>query len=103
LAEAKDQVKRLRQELEVDPAASKTRQQAARKRAAEERAERIRAALGQLPQIAEGKKPKVRPKARASTTDADTRVMKMADGGFRPALNVQSPQPDSQSSLRRRD
>jgi transposase len=27
--------------------------------------------------------------ARGSTTDADARVMKMADGGFRPALNVQ--------------
>jgi transposase len=27
--------------------------------------------------------------ARASTTDADARVMKMGDGGFRPAYNVQ--------------
>lgn len=27
--------------------------------------------------------------ARGSTTDADARVMKMADGGFRPAYNVQ--------------
>jgi hypothetical protein len=27
--------------------------------------------------------------ARASTTDADARVMKMGDGGFRPAFNVQ--------------
>lgn len=27
--------------------------------------------------------------ARASTTDADARVMKMADGGFRPGLNLQ--------------
>src|SRR3546814_13139646 len=26
---------------------------------------------------------------RASTTDPDARVMKMADGGFRPAYNVQ--------------
>lgn len=30
-----------------------------------------------------------RPQARASTTDAEARVMKMADGGFRPGLNVQ--------------
>ena len=29
------------------------------------------------------------PSARASTTDADARVMKMGDGGFRPGLNVQ--------------
>lgn len=89
LAQAEEQVARLRQELEADPAASKTRQQAARKRAAEERARRIREALEQLPKIAEGKKAKDREKARASTTDADARVMKMGDGGFRPAFNVQ--------------
>ena len=28
-------------------------------------------------------------KPRASTTDADARVMKMGDGGYRPAYNVQ--------------
>ena len=89
LAEAEEQVARLREEVEADPAANKTRQQAARKRAAEERAERIRAALGQLPKIAESKKAKDREKARASTTDADARVMKMGDGGYRPAFNVQ--------------
>jgi transposase len=89
LAEAEEQVARLREELETDPAANKTRQQAAQKRAAEERAERIRAALGQLPKIAASKKAKDRDKARASTTDADARVMKTADGGFRPAFNVQ--------------
>ena len=89
LAQAEEQVAQLKQELEADPAASKTRQQAARQRAAEERAARIRAALEQLPKIAEGKKAKDRDKARASTTDADARVMKMSDGGFRPAFNVQ--------------
>jgi hypothetical protein len=89
LAEAEEQVTRLRKEVEADPAANKSRQQAARKRAAQERAERIRAALGQLPKIAESKKAKDREKARASTTDADARVMKMADGGYRPAFNVQ--------------
>jgi transposase len=89
MAEAEEQLAALRKELEADPAAAKTRQQAARKRAAEERAERIRAAIEQLPKIAESKKAKDRDKARASTTDADARVMKMADGGFRPAFNVQ--------------
>jgi transposase len=89
LDQAQEQIAQLKQELEDDPAASKTRQQAARQRAAQERAARIRAALEQLPKIAEGKKPKDRDKARASTTDADTRVMKMGDGGFRPAYNVQ--------------
>jgi transposase len=89
LAEAEEQVTRLRQELEANPAAPASRQQAARQRAAAERAERIRAALEQLPKIAESKKAKDREKARASTTDADARVMKMGDGGFRPAFNVQ--------------
>jgi transposase len=89
LAAAEEQLAQLKKELEADPAASKLRQQAARQRAAEERAARIRAALEQLPKIAESKKPKDREKARASTTDADARVMKMGDGGFRPAFNVQ--------------
>jgi len=89
LAEAEEQVRQLKAELEANPAAHKTRHEAARRRAAEERTQRIRAALEQLPKIAESKKAKDRPKARASTTDADTRVMKMGDGGFRPAFNVQ--------------
>jgi len=89
LAEAEEQVARLRKELEADPAATKNRQQAARKRTAEERVQRIQAALEQLPKIAEGKKAKDREKARASTTDADARVMKMGDGGYRPAFNVE--------------
>ncbi len=89
LAEAERQLQELKQELDTDPAASKSRQQAARERAAEERAARIRAAVAQLPEIAEAKKAKDRDKARASTTDADARVMKMSDGGFRPAFNVQ--------------
>jgi hypothetical protein len=89
LAEAERQLQQLKQELDADPAASKTRQQAARQRAAEERAARIRAAQAQLPKIAEAKKAKDRDQARASTTDPDARVMKMGDGGFRPAFNVQ--------------
>jgi transposase len=89
LLEAEEQLRQLKRDLDADPAASKTRSQAARQRAAEERAARIRAALEQLPKIAEGKKAKDRDKARASTTDADSRVMKMGDGGFRPAFNVQ--------------
>jgi len=89
LAQAEEQLRQLKQELDADPAASKNRSQAARQRAAEERAGRIRAALEQLPQIAQAKQPKDRDKARASTTDAESRVMKMADGGFRPAYNVQ--------------
>ena len=89
LAEAEEQLAQLKYELEADPGASKSRQQAARQRAAVERAARIRAAMEQLPDIAQSKKAKDRDQARASTTDADARVMKTADGGFRPAFNVQ--------------
>jgi transposase len=89
LAAVEAQLQQLKQELHADPGASKTRQEAARLRAAEERAARLRAAHAQLPKIAEAKKAKDRDKARASTTDPDARVMKMGDGGFRPAFNVQ--------------
>jgi len=44
-----------------------------------------------LPEINERKKSnngKKKTEARSSTTDPSVRVMKMADGGFRPALNV---------------
>jgi transposase len=89
LAEAQQQVRTLRQELEDDPAASGKRQQAARQRATRERKERVQKALDQLDEVRAKKKPKDRDKARVSTTDPDARVMKMADGGYRPAYNVQ--------------
>jgi transposase len=89
LAEAEAQVESLRAELESDAAAGTRRQQAARRRAAEERATRIRRALEQVPLIEAAKKKEDKAKARASTTDPESRVMKMGDGGFRPAYNVQ--------------
>jgi transposase len=89
LAQAEAQVQALRAELEQDPAASNRRQQKARERAACERAQRIRDALDRLPELEAKKKPEDRQKARCSTTDAEATVMKMADGGFRPAYNVQ--------------
>ena len=67
-----------------------TRQQAARERAARERVERIEAALAGLPAARAAKAVKrEEDEARVSTTDAEARVMKMGDGGFRPAYNVQ--------------
>jgi transposase len=65
------------------------RQRAARERAARERAERVRAALAALPAAQAAKDPAKRGEARVSATDPEARVMKMADGGFRPAYNVQ--------------
>lgn len=89
LGEAEAQLTALQSELEVDPAAGKRRERAARERAARSRAERLQAALDQLPAIEALKKPAERDKARVSTTDPEARVMKMADGGYRPAFNVQ--------------
>jgi hypothetical protein len=47
--------------------------------------------LARLPELAQIKQRqgKVGAQARASMTDADASVMKMGDGGFRPAFNVQ--------------
>jgi transposase len=97
LATAEAVVEELKREVEERPDASNQRIKAARERAARERSERVAAAKAALDEIKQqrqereekrgnGKKPK---EPRASTTDADARVMKMADGGFRPGYNVQ--------------
>ena len=99
LVQAKAQVQRLLKEREhPDPGVSKG-QRAARERAARERAERVERALEVLPKVAAAKerqqenlsterRQKVT-EPRASTTDPEARVMKMPDGGFRPAYNVE--------------
>lgn len=89
LAQAEAQVEALRAEVEEDPAAVDRRERGARQRAARERAERVRAALGRLPELEARKKAGEEAKARCSTTDPEATVMKMADGGSRPAYNVQ--------------
>jgi transposase len=89
LQAAQEQVERLRGELEKDPEATNRRQVAARQRAAEDRQRRVKAALEQMSDVAAKKPAAEKDKARVSTTDADARVMKMGDGGFRPAYNGQ--------------
>jgi hypothetical protein len=93
LAEAKQQVETLKAELEADPAVANRRQAAARQRAVREREQRISAALVALEEVQAKKEQRGRDSlktpARASSTDADARKMKMADGGTRPAYNVQ--------------
>lgn len=89
LQEAREQVERLRQELEQDPEATSRRQAAARQRAAEDRQRRVKEALEQMGEVAAKKPAGEKDKARVSTTDAEARVMKMGDGGFRPAYNGQ--------------
>ena len=89
LAEAEAQVEALRQEVHDDPGATTRRQAAARQRAAAERRQRVAKALEQLPEVEAKKQASEREQARVSTTDPEARVMKMADGGFRPAFNGQ--------------
>ena len=66
-----------------------TRQQAAELRHAGERLERVEQALKRMPEMEAKIKPGEKKEARVSTTDPQATVMKMADGGFRPAYNVE--------------
>ena len=88
-SEAREQVESLRAEVASDPSAGNRRREAARRRAARERSERIAKALEEMPRAEAKKKPAEKAKARVSTTEPEARVMKMGDGGFRPAHNVQ--------------
>ncbi len=115
-AQAEAQVRTLKRELTEDAGASARRKQAAIERAAREREQRLAAALATMDELQrkplpETKKPKPskrrgrggddepgsptgtaakpEPEPRVSTTDPEARVMKMADGGFRPAFNAQ--------------
>lgn len=108
-------VRALREELDSDPGAYTRRTAAARQRAAQDRERRVREALAVTETLHAQEAAKARKRAerasddppeppgpsgaagkpakpkqpRASTTDAQARVMKMADGGYRPAYNVQ--------------
>lgn len=88
LTEARAHVARLDRELRNGSPA----EQAAQKRAARERVERVQNALNQVEELArqrDARKKGSGQEARASTTDPEARNMKMPDGGFRPAYNVQ--------------
>lgn len=91
LDEAAGQVRRLRAELDDDPGATSRRQAAARERAVTEREARVRAALEALPELEAAKRRNGRDEgeARASTTDPSARIMRLGDGGYRPAYNGQ--------------
>jgi transposase len=95
LAKAKEQVEALEAQADEDAGAASRREQAARERAAQERLARLQSAREELKKLQEvnATQPKCRQKApeevRASTTDPECRKMKMPDGGFRPAYNVQ--------------
>lgn len=98
LKKARRLVEYLKRETDEDPDASNRRIRAAQERAAREREQRVAAALDKLAEIEaererRGKTNKKQvagqKEPRTSTTDPQARVMKMADGGFRPAYNCQ--------------
>jgi len=103
LAKAREHVEALRRQVDgPEQAGLSARRKAARKRAAQEKLERLEQAVAQLPELAarqaeaerragqgaQGEKVRRR-EPRVSTTDPEARRMKMANGGFNPAVNVQ--------------
>jgi transposase len=107
LQEAQAEVQRLHQQGDTPSAEEQpelsAQQRGAQRRHAHERVERIQRALQRMPAM-EAKKAKAKKKkpkqkagktdakgqaARVSTTDPEATVMKMPDGGYRPAYNLQ--------------
>lgn len=89
--EAQQEWDQLQQEFEQSNDLS-PRQRAAQERAARERVARIEHAQREVKKVAEQREKRKKgdgATARASTTDPEARRMKMADGGFRPAYNVE--------------
>ena len=94
LAEAQAHVEALKRQGEEE-AEESGRRRAARERAAKERQARLEAALVEMAKLEETKaqqrddKPSKKNAPRASTTDPQARRMRMGDGGFAAAYNVQ--------------
>lgn len=100
LEEADQYLKRIEKEHKENPSASTMREKAAKERAASERKVRVQQAIEEM---AKYKSQRVKSakenydkltvedlaKMRTSVTDPECRRMKMGDGGFRPAYNVQ--------------
>ncbi len=95
LVKAQQQVDALQTQLDEDPAAASRRAQAAQQQHAQQRVQRVQAAVSVMEQLQAhhaSLAPSSQKRAkepRSSTTDAYARRMKMPDGGFRPAYNVQ--------------
>ena len=89
LKDAKKHCESLKNEADAEELSD--RQKSARKRAAEERVRRAKRAIEELEEVNEKRAENHRKtdETRASTTDPEARRMKMANGGFNPAFNVQ--------------
>jgi transposase len=92
LQHAEAHVQKLKEDHDDDPSGGDRRQDSARQRAAEEKVTRIKHAkeeMDKLHQQRAERRGSPTSEPRVSTTDPEARRMKMGDGGFRPALNVQ--------------
>ena len=98
LDKAREALARLDRDEAEDPGATGRRRAARQASAARDRLARVEQALAALAEVEaiRAKRTQTNAKAsakqkepRASTTDPQARVMKMPDGGFRPAYNVQ--------------
>lgn len=95
---AQQRIATLRAEVESDPAAGERRRQAAQRRAAEGVAARLAAAKAALAKLRTEKEQRARrhrkaeaakSEPKASSTDAEARMMRFADGAVRAGYNVQ--------------
>ena len=88
LQKAEERVEQLKQVGEQS-----ARKEAAQKRAAKEKVEHLQQALKELGKIEKQRekahKKKERKEVRTSETDSDVHILKMADGGYRPAINAE--------------
>jgi transposase len=104
LVKSQEHVEELKRQVEEPEklAAATVRQKAAQRRAAEDKQKRLEQALAQLPELKQRQQErasragqgrygeKIRAKElRVSTSDPEARVMKMPNGGYHPAVNVQ--------------
>jgi hypothetical protein len=92
--QAQEHVDRLKKEAESETVRQEgdARRRAAAERASRERQERIDEALRQHEKLSQQRERRAKgdgEKTRVSTTDPDARKMKMANGGYDPAYNVQ--------------
>jgi transposase len=94
LKQAQDHLRELKVQQEPAENSKRSHRQAAEEFAAQDRLDRVRRAMEALQQVQAVKatlpnKQRRQASARASITDPDARNMKMANGGFNPAYNVQ--------------
>ncbi len=92
LKHAERQLDALKNELEMTPDEIDRRRRGAKKRAAEEKVERIKQAVKNQKKLEEQREKRKKgsgKETRVSTTDPEARIMKFSNGGFNPGYNVQ--------------